>query len=132
MQKPELRMATNLDGPRIAELHGPEYAWMDWSDIEPFWAVAELDERVIGCLQIHQGKPIGRLEMLAVDEELAPRQRALVVRNLIWLGILALRSGGSSAVSALIAFEDRAFKHQVKKHFGAEVTLSGNLLTVRT
>ena len=41
---------------------------MDWSEVYPFWLVAE-DEKIVGALQIILAKPIGWLEMLVLDTD---------------------------------------------------------------
>ncbi len=128
--QPTVRLAINADGPRIGEMHGPNK--LDWSKVEPYWLVAELDNEIVGALQMQHGLPVGRLEELTIDAELNPRQRAMVWRQLALVGIRTLMENGSQLVALFIAFDDKQHKKMVKKHLNAKVHRSGNLMVVGT
>ena len=128
-----IRLATNADGPEIGELveaGGFRVDGIDWSDIEPYWLVAENGAGIIGCLQVLPGKPIGRIEFLVVDEGLSHRERALVSKALGIQGYATLKMAGSQAASNLVNFKDKGFKRILKRR-GARVMASGNMFLKR-
>lgn len=131
----ETRAALNAEGERIRDLlvkTGFNYQGLgfDWSDIEPYWLVALVNGQILGCVQMCPGKPIARMEMLAVDEDLAPRLRAVLVKELILSAMAGLKISGCQAISALINFDMKPFKRFLKKR-GAVVLTSGNLMIRR-
>ena len=125
----KIRVAQNDDGPRIGELarhSGFTVDGLDWSEVHPFWLVAE-DEKIIGALQIILAKPIGWLEMLVLDPELTELTRARVVKKLASAGMTALKGFGSQLVMFSVPFAEKPYKKALKKR-GAVVTSSGNVL----
>lgn len=126
----KIRLAVNNDAQRIKEL-ADKGADLDWSDIYPYWLVAEKDGVVVGCLNVALSKPIGILDQLAIDESLNPHARARAVKALIEQGRATLRAAGASASISLIPFELRSYKRALKKHFGAEVVNQGNVIMAR-
>ena len=131
---PTFRLATNDDGPVIANLcrlcEFVELDAADWSDIAPYWVVAEHEERIVGALQVCLAKPIGRLEFMAVHPMLPERDRARVARHLGAYGDLVLRKHGVAYSAFHIAFTERAMKRALKRR-GAVVMQSGNLMLKR-
>ncbi len=127
-----IRLAQNSDGPRIGELakhSGFTVDGLDWSEVHPFWLVAE-DEKVIGALQIILAKPIGWLEMLVLDPDLAELARARAVKHLAAAGMTALKRFGAQLVMFSVPYEEKSYKKVLKKR-GAVVTSSGNVLAKR-
>ena len=126
-----IRVAKNQDGSRIGQLAQQSgfAVDMDWSEVHPFWLVAE-DEKIVGALQIILAKPIGWLEMLVLDPNLTPLARARVVKRLASAGMTALKRFGSQIVMFSVPFEEKAYKKILKKR-GAVVTSSGNVLAKR-
>ena len=60
--KIEIGLASNEDGDGIHRLvltSGFEIPGLDWHDIYPHWLVAEIEGKIVGCLQVCLGKPIG-------------------------------------------------------------------------
>lgn len=104
---------------------------LDWSDIYPYWLVAETDGNIVGCLNVSLSKPIGRLDLLAIDKSLRPHARGRVVRALILQGIATLKQAGSNATMSIVPFELRSYKRILKKHFGAVVAGQGNVMIKR-
>ena len=89
--KVTVRMATNDDGPRIGEIAQDDpIAGLDWSDVAPYWLVAEIDGAIVGALQLCLAKPFGWLEMLFLDGALDDLPRGRVVKALVERGLLAL------------------------------------------
>jgi len=131
----EIRAGLNAEGDRVRDLvvqGGYNVAGLDfdWSDIEPYWLVAVVNGKIMGCLQLCPGKPVGRMELLSVEQGLGPRGRAVLVKGLVYDGMAALKFSGSQAVACLINFEEKGFKRILKKR-GAVVLTSGNLLIRR-
>jgi len=125
----KIRIAQNLDGPRIGELakhSGFTVDGLDWSEVHPFWLVAE-DEKVIGALQVILAKPIGWLEMLVLDPDLAELARARAVKQLASAGMTALKGFGSQLVMFSVPYEEKSYKKVLKKR-GAVVAFSGNVM----
>lgn len=127
----KIRLAQNDDGPHIGQLarHSGFTVDMDWSEVYPFWLVAE-DEKIIGALQIILAKPIGWLEMLVLNPDLTQTTRARVVRRLASAGMIALKRFGSQVVMFSIPYEEKSYKRALKKR-GAVVTSSGNVMCKR-
>jgi hypothetical protein len=128
----KIRLAQDADGPRIGELaraSGFGVEGIDWSEVHPFWLVAE-DEKIVGALQIILAKPIGWLEMLVLDPDLTQLARARVVKRLASAGMTALKRFGAQIVMFSVPFEEKAYKKALKKR-GAVVTSSGNVLAKR-
>ncbi len=125
-----IRLATNADGPQIGELvlvAGFDVHGLDWSNIEPYWLVADEDDEVVGCVQVLPGLPIGRLELLALDEDLTHRQQAVIVRDLLEHGAATLTLGGAQLAAGLIPFTHKTYKRILKKR-GCVVIATGNML----
>ena len=102
---------------------------VNWAEATGDWMVAEVEGKVVGCLQLCLGRPIGRLEMLCVQEDLDARSKHAIMRELARGGMFALQQTGSQIITVFVAFESKGFKRMVKKYFGGRVTNSGNLLT---
>lgn len=128
----KVRIAQNSDGPRIGELarhSGFTVDGLDWSEVHPFWLVAE-DEKIIGALQVILAKPIGWLEMLVLDPDLAELARARTVKGLVTAGLTALKGFGSQLAMGFVPYEEKSYKKVLKKR-GAVVAGSGNAMVKR-
>lgn len=125
-----IRLGTNADGPRIGELvaeGGFDVIGLDWTLIEPYWLVADTGEEIVGCLQVLPGRPVGRLELLAAEDSLTHRERAMVVKALLEQGMVTLQRAGVQLATGLIPFDHKEYKRLLKKR-GAVVIASGNML----
>lgn len=128
----KIRLAQNEDGERIRELVSNQVCdGLDWSDVYPYWLVAENNGRIVGCLNVALSKPIGRLDTLGVDGSLNPHARSKAVRGLILQGIATLKANGSGACLSIVPFELRTYKKILKKHFDALVIGQGNMIIKR-
>lgn len=127
----KIRLAQNKDGPRIGQLakHSGYTVDLDWSEVHPFWLVAE-DDKIVGALQIILSKPIGWLEMLVLDPDIPQLARARVVRKLATAGMTALKGFGAQVVMFSVPFEEKSYKRALKKR-GAVVASSGNVMIKR-
>lgn len=103
---------------------------IDWSDIHPHWLLAEHEGKPVGTIQVCYGKPIGRLEILGIPEELPKRLRAAVVRSLVEVGSAILTEYGAQGVSGMIPFSMPGYKRVAKKR-GWSTLDSGNIMVKR-
>ena len=132
---PSVRIAQNEDGENIAALL-KSVGWhvegieIDWSDIYPYWLVAEQDGVFIGCIQVLMSKPVGRLEFLAVRQDLSHPLQALTVRALILGGSATLKMHGSTLVAGTVPHELKSYK-RVLKNRGAVVIGTGSVVLKR-
>ncbi len=117
--KIHVRMAKNEDGPEVEDLvlrgggFGNFEDWrINWSDIEPYWLLAEErgDPTPLGVIQFLAGKPIARLEMLSIDPNLPLRTRAMVAKELVHAGQLMARLHGSECLSGHIPHEMKGYQ----------------------
>lgn len=128
---PTIRLAVNGDGERIRQLVATtqiDIPTLDWSDIYPYWIAAEINGQIVGCLNVALSKPIGRLDLLAVDGSLPPLARARVVKALIVQGLAVLKADGATATLSVVPFQLRSYRRILKKHFGAQVCGQGNMI----
>ena len=128
-----VRIATNDDGPRIGELvktNGFDLGEMDWSDVEPWWLVAENGEGVVAAIQVTPTKPVGRMEMLAVDRDLSDMDRGRAISGLLDQAQAVLMVRGTQFVVGMVPFELRGYKRVLKRR-GGRVISSGNLFAKR-
>ena len=100
---------------------------VSFEDVEGFWLVADRNERVIGCLQLCYGRPIGCLEMLALSDGLSTLASGYARRELLLTGMTMLSRNGSSFVRGFIPFRDKAYKKALRKR-GAKVADQGNMM----
>lgn len=129
---PTINFATNEEGPLIGELLKSNgfTIEMDWSDISPSWLVAKEGEKIIGCVQVLPGKPIGRAEMLAVIPDLSSAKRANIAWRLIVATNAVFKLGGSQYATMMVLFENKQFKRLLKKR-GAWTIGQGNIMIAR-
>ncbi len=129
-----VEIAGNEDGQRIKKLvldsGVASVEDLDWADIHPYWLKALRGPRIVGAIQVLPGKPIGRLELLAVDDKLPHRIRAKVVMELLMQGFGVLKGHGAQMASGMLPFEARSYKRILKKR-GGVVILSGNTMAFR-
>ena len=134
-RKIEIRLAQNTDGESmgaLAERCGFAFGdWdIDWSDIYPYWILAEVDGEIIGMLNVCPGKPFGRLEMMCVEPTIGQAERRQTIVDLDQQGRAVLVQYGCQGSMCNISFGDKGFKRFAKKH-GYRVISSGNLLLKR-
>lgn len=128
-----IRLATDADGPEIGNLveaGGFRVDGIDWTNIGPYWLVAENGAGIVGCLQVLPGKPIGRLEFLVVDDSLRHRERATIARDLGIQGYATLKLAGAQAASNMVNFRNKGLKRILKRR-GARIMTSGNMFIKR-
>ena len=100
-----VRFARNKDGPRIGEMQAAEFVgWdvpqltdVDWSKVDN-WLVAEVEKKIVGCLQLCHGRPIGYTELLCVDRNFPASVIVSAVDNLIGRAHLELIKAGSQSM----------------------------------
>ncbi len=131
--RPAVRVSTDADGEHIHELlqgMGFTIDGLDWSQTGGFFLVAEMDDRIVGSVQLIVGKPIGWIELLAYDQSLGHVARARTVKALVDNAVGGLGLFGASAVMGYIPFDLKSYKRVVKKRGGVIVN-SGNLFAKR-
>ena len=128
-----VRLAKNADGKRIQQLvedNGfPSWDFLDWTDIEPYWLVAE-DKDIIGCVQTVLAKPVGRLEYIAVERTLSHMQKARALKMLIKQASLTLSLSGVNVVGGTVGFDNKGLK-KIYKRRGAVTVMQGNVMMAR-
>lgn len=129
-----IRLARNDDAKVVADLAACSgfafEPWMDWSDLFPHWLLADHDGKPVGTIQICYGKPVGRIEILGIPEEVPRKLRGVVVRELVTAGLATLREYGAQAVSGMIPFSMPSYKKAAKRR--GWITLdSGNIMLAR-
>lgn len=132
-QRHVIRLATNADGPAIGRLvvdAGWTIDGLDWSSVAPFWIVGELEGRIAGCIQVAFSKPIGYLEMLAVESTLDGFARHALVQDLLIGGFAAHAKMGCQMVCGVIPFDMKDYKRALKKR-GGVVVACGNVIAKR-
>lgn len=128
-----IRIAQSKDGNAIERLvrqGGFPIDDLDWSQVYPHWLVSENGAGVNGCIQVCPATPVGRLEMLGIDESLSHRERAITFKNLVTYGLATLQKGGCQAVWFMVPFDMKGFKKVLKRR-GAKVITNGNILLKR-
>jgi hypothetical protein len=106
--KTNLRWALDADGPRVAELATAcglvfEGFEIDWSRLEPYWLVAEINDIVVAAIQVLPAFPIGRIDYLLVDPTLSKRTRAVAVKRITDHGTALLRLSGCQIAGSEIS-----------------------------
>jgi hypothetical protein len=130
-----VRLAENSDGETVRALlmagGNPFDATIPFDDIHPYWIVVELPGRgIVGCIQTCPSRPIGRLEMLAVADDLDVKERACVVRELLAQGVACLYMHRAAVVAGFIPFALKSYKRFLKRR-GGVVADSGNMIMWR-
>jgi N-acetylglutamate synthase-like GNAT family acetyltransferase len=125
------RFAGNSDGPAIKALLAATEQDLPvaFDDIEGFWIVAEWKGKVIGCIQLCYGKPVGSLEMLAIGA-VPGMIKGHAVRELILSGMAMLHGRGIRFVRGFVPFRLKSYKRALRKR-GGEAMDQGNLILRR-
>ena len=118
------------DVQRLVLAAGFEVPGLTWGNLYPHWLVAKIDDEIVGCMEVLLGRPIGRLEVLSLDQDLDKREHATVLHSLVIQGLVTLRQYGAELVASMIPFEDKAWKKALVKR-GGVITSSGHILVKR-
>jgi hypothetical protein len=132
MLKTNVRIAKTDDAADIKRLlaASDQDLPVPFENIEGFWLVAEREGKVVGCLQICYGRPIGCLEMMALDKDLSVMASGHARWDLALTGMAMLHRSGASYVRCFIPFRDKAHKNALRKR-GAKVADNGNMMLRR-
>lgn len=98
-----------------------------WDRIEPFWYVAEVGGYLLGAVQVCVGRPLSRVELLAVRPGLSQSKKAKVVKLLIVRVAQALTLDGATLVSTLIPEQDSGFQ-TILERMGARHAVKGRMM----
>lgn len=128
----QIRRAQSGDEPQIVRLLVAA-GWqlddldLDWASSLPHWLVAA-NQAVVGCLQVALGKPVGYLELLAVDRQLPKETQALAVKGLCLAGAETLHQYGAQLAAGMIAFQDKGWKKVLLKRGGVTIGAGNRLV----
>jgi len=131
----KIRLATNEDGQRIGGLlkasgfHFDDFQ-INWSDIYPYWLVAEVAGEVIGCVQACPSKPIGQIGLLSVDETVGIKARAIAYKTLVMGAAATLYMAGCQLASGVISDDEESWFGIAQKR-GWTFIDSGNIVMKR-
>lgn len=96
----------------------------------PFWVVATVDKTVAACFHLSPGNPMIFVEFMCIDSDLAPRERARLIKRLEGQATATAVTMGASMVCLFIPFEMKQWKKIVKKR-GYESEGVGNWMVRR-
>ena len=102
-----IRMATNDEGGEIKELMDANNNHMinvDWSEVSPYWVVADNGYGIVGCIQFLPGKPFTRVEFLCTHPDLSKTARYRLVVDLLWFCMALTRQMGAQIAFGTIPF----------------------------
>ena len=101
-----VRLALADEGPLVGHLvaqhGGPQWDWLDWTQVYPYWLIGEVEGVPRGTIMAVPGIPFGRVEFLCVDATLSHRQKAVLARDLGYAAIASCQLMGSQAVLSTI------------------------------
>lgn len=129
-----IRIATNLDGQEIHDLvdemtmqYGYTLPHCNWNKIEPFWYVAEIGGYLLGAVQICIGRPIGRIELLAIRPQLSHTKKAKVMKSLVYHAFCAMKLDGIELACMLVADKENEFS-RILERWGARFAVKGKMM----
>ena len=128
-----VRFADPTDAGALAILTAPAFGNMPcaWTGEDTKgWLLAEVEGCPLGTLQMLLGRPIGRLEMLSIDQRLRPKDRHSVITALSNTGITVLSSTGSQIIVANVEDGNKGFRRFLKRAHGFQATNRVNLYTL--
>ena len=119
-----VRFAEPEDALALQVLTAPAFGArvLDWegADTRGWLVAADGDGLIVGALHVLLGRPVGRLEMLALSDSLNGRSSHTVMRLLIDAGFAVLADTGSRIISAQVADENKGMRRFLKKNYGFE------------
>ena len=127
----KVRSAKNEDGPAISALlyaDGIDFRHLDWSNVGSSWLVADREGTVIGAIQFHPGKPIGRVEMLTLDRTRSKTLIAKGVKALFLKACTIITMLGSQEVQCLMPANNINYLTIIER-YGARRQAEGILYT---
>lgn len=122
-----VRMAKNDDGDAVAALMKKDGCWqfdgweVDWSDLEPFWLLAEHDGVLLGCIQVVPAKPVGHMDELVIDPDLLLKSRYMVARALTDHAVATIKMYGAQAAQSIITTDQKSFFEGAKNRDWTEI-----------
>ena len=128
----EIRFATNEEGHIVRDLlmqdDYDDIEDLNWNNIYPYWLIAVYQDKIIGCIELLIGYPVGIMEFMAIDKTISQMQRALVSKRLVKNGFAAHSKAGVSATMACVPFHLKGWKKILKRKWNAVVISSGNII----
>ena len=105
-----------------------EHGDLDYSTLAPYWLLALHDGKAVGTIQMSFGRPLARLEYMAIDESIKGYEKAQIVRALLDAGAQILISQGAERVTGFIPFELKTYRRVLERR-GARIAGKGTLMT---
>lgn len=116
--KVKISLALDIQGKEIEKLlaeTGVVIQGADWSKVFPYWLVAVVDNKVIGCIQVMPAIPVGWLEALTVSPSVSFKFRAIAIRKLLAQGLATLKLGGCQLACATVDINNKKMKNVLDK-----------------
>lgn len=103
----------------------------DWEDpkVHTQWLIAEAYDVPLACAQVIPSRPIGRVEELAIMDNLSPREKHAVILKMGETCVQVLHACGCLEMRGHIPHRMKGYKRMLKKRFFGHVLESGNLMT---
>lgn len=131
----QVRPALDTDGEAIHALvdqmtqaQGWKLPECDWSVIAPFWYVADLKGWLIGAVQVCVGRPMSRIELLSVHQQISHTKQAKVAKSLLARAVSALQVDGSSMACGVVTGAENGFVRVVER-CGARCAVKGVMVS---
>lgn len=114
----QIRLAQPEIGPAIAAIlkeNGIEFPGCDWSKVSANWLVAEVDDEVIGCVQVMPALPVSWAEFLFVKPSISFKLRAIALRKLMQQAIVTAHVAGASVIACMVDGKNQKFYDVITK-----------------
>lgn len=99
----------------VADGGGPNWDWLDWSQVYPYWLLGEINGVPHGAIMVCPGRPFGRMDYLAIAPGVSLRHRAQLCRDLSYAGIATCSRLGAQVVVSNIDMTDQVWKRIAEK-----------------
>lgn len=124
-----VRAAVDADGEQIGALvwrAGFTVESIDWTHIQPYWLVAEVNGTILGAIQMCPGKPMARLELLSIDEGVRLILKGRLVKMLLRTACYAMQRAGAQIVCGVIPGRLASYRTVLERH-GARKLSDGTM-----
>jgi hypothetical protein len=76
----------------------------DWTGLGRTWLLARERDGIKACIAYHPGRPIARLDFLAIDKEVTGLSKARLVRDILEAALAVCALHGSSFVAGVVPY----------------------------
>lgn len=129
----KIRLAIDSEAQEVLKLF-PNWEQMeesDWEKIHPYWAVAEVDGKIIAAVQLCPSLPTGRIEHLNIDKSINKITATKAAHSLIKYAEVAMMQMGCKLIAGYVEFRNKPIKRIVQRHYNAQCIGSGSMLMWR-